>query len=51
LGYKLCKIKSKGKLMIAEKRGQNPRKIVIPTKPGKFGLGKDKRGRFILNYG
>ena len=51
LGSKLCKIKSKGKLMVAEKRGQNLRKIVIPTKPGKFGLGKDKRGRLTLNYG
>ena len=51
LGSKLCKIKSKGKVMVAEKRGQNPRKIVIPERPSKFGLGKDKRGRFILNYG
>ncbi len=60
---KLCKIKSKGKLGVAEKRGQNPRKIVIPERPSRFGYGKprrnvsdilrgrDKRGRFILNYG
>lgn len=45
---KLSKIKSKGKLAV---RGQNPQKIVIPQKPGKFGSGKDKRGRLILNYG
>ena len=63
LHSKLCKIKSKGKVMVAEKRGQNftpyrnkvsgtgPRKIVIPERPSKFGFGKDKRGRLILNYG
>jgi len=48
---KLCKIKSKGKILVAEKRGQNPKKIVILERPSRFGLGKDKRGRFILNYG
>ena len=47
---KLCKIKSKGKIVVAEKRGQNPKKIVIPERPSRFGLGKDKRGRIILNY-
>ncbi|MEW6407892.1 MAG: hypothetical protein AB1465_04335 [Patescibacteria group bacterium] len=51
LHSKLSKIKSKGKILVAEKRGQNPRKIVVPERPGKFGLGKDKRGRCILNYG
>lgn len=63
LHSKLCKIKSKGKVLVAEKKGQsrrsvfdtlgdrNPRRIVVPEKPSKFGLGKDKRGRFILNYG
>ena len=64
LHSKLCKIKSKGKLAIASKNGQNlyppkfceaklrrARKIVIPERTSKFGLGKDKRGRFILNYG
>lgn len=50
LHSKLCKIKSKGKLAVAGRKSQNPRKIVIPAKPGKFGLGKDKRGRLILNY-
>ena len=51
LHSKLCKIKSKGKILVAEKRGQNPKKIVILERPSRFGLGKDKRGRFILNYG
>jgi len=51
LGSKLCKIKSKGKIAVVSKKGQNPQKIVIPERPSKFGLGKDKRGRLILNYG
>ena len=48
---KLCKLKSKGKIAIASKKGQNPQKIVIPERPSRFGLGKDKRGRLVLNYG
>lgn len=51
LGSKLCKIKSKGKMTVAEKKGQSPRKIVIPERPSKFGLGKNKKGGLILNYG
>ena len=50
LHSKLCKIKSKGKIAVAEKRGQNPRKIVIPERPSRFGLGKDKRGRLLVGY-
>ena len=50
LHSKLCKIKSKGKIVVAEKRGQNPRKIVIPKRPNRFGLGKDKRGRLSVGY-
>jgi hypothetical protein len=50
LHSKLCKIKSKGKIMVAEKRGQNPKKIVIPERPSRFGLGKDKRGRLSVGY-
>ncbi|MDP1538657.1 MAG: hypothetical protein Q8M00_01355 [bacterium] len=41
----------KGKIAVASKKGQNPQKIVIPERPSRFGLGKDKRGRLILNYG
>jgi len=51
LHSKLCKLKSKGKLTIATKQGQGSQKIVVPQKRSKFGLGKDKRGKFILNYG
>ena len=59
---KLCKLKSKGKLAIAGKKGQNftpyrnkvsgagPQKIVIPERPSRFGLGKDKRGRLSVGY-
>lgn len=50
LHSKLCKIKSKGKVTVAERKGQNPKRIIIPQKPSRFGLGKDKKGRFILNY-
>lgn len=50
LHSKLCKIKSKGKVAVAERRGQKSRKIVIPERPSGFGLGKDKRGRLIVTY-
>lgn len=50
LGSKLCKIKSKGKIAVASKKGQNPQKIVIPERPSRFGLGKDKRGRLSVGY-
>jgi len=48
---KLCKIKSKGKLAVVGKKGQNPKRIIVPIGKSKFGLGKDKRGRIVLNYG
>ncbi|MCG2688580.1 hypothetical protein L6250_03025 [Candidatus Parcubacteria bacterium] len=51
LHSKLCKIKSKGKLAVAKRKGVNSKKIVIPAKLSKFGLGKNKRGGLILNYG
>ena len=51
LHSKLCKIKSKGKLAMVGRLGQNPKRIAIPGGKSKFGLGKDKRGRIILNYG
>ncbi len=60
---KLCKIKSKGKIAVASKKGQNlyppkfsegklrrARKIVISERPNKFGLNKDKRGRLSVGY-
>ncbi len=48
---KLCKIKRRGKLAAAGKESQGARKILIPQKSTKFGLGKNKKGKFILNYG
>jgi len=47
---KLCTIKNKGKIVVANKKGQNPKKIVIPERPSRFGLGKDKRGRLSVGY-
>ena len=62
LHSKLCKIKSKGKLTVASQRrgssdwatgkeGQGARKIIIPQRPTKLGIGRNKKGKFILNYG
>lgn len=48
LHSKLCKIKSKGKLAMAGKKGQNPSKIVVSK--NSLLLGRDKRGRLTLNY-
>lgn len=45
LHLKLCKIKDKGKNILAGKGDQ------CPQKPNKFGLDKNKKGRLILNYG
>lgn len=50
LHSKLCKMKSKGKIAVAERKSQNPPKIVIAEKSSKFGLGKDKKGRMVLEY-
>ncbi len=50
LRSKLCKIKSKGKVAVVSKKGQNSQKIIIPERPSRFGLGKDKRGRLLVGY-
>ena len=50
LGSKLCKMKSKGKLTVAGKRSRCSQKIVISEKTGKFGLGKNEKGRLTLSY-
>ena len=50
LHSKLCKIKSKGKIAVAGRQGQSSGKIVIPEKLTKFGHGKNKKGRLLLNY-
>ena len=59
---KLCNIKDKGKLIAARKKDRNlhlvrsqkffngARKIVLPERLSRFGLGKDKKGKLILNY-
>lgn len=49
---KICHLKNKGMLEAAKIKVGDDRKkkIVIPEKPNKFGLGKNKKGRFLLNY-
>lgn len=47
---KLCRLKGKGKLEVAKRRVNKPQKIVVREKMPKFGLGKDRRGRFLLGY-
>lgn len=49
---KLCKIRNKGKVAVAEHKSQNSsrRKIIIPLSKSGFGLGKNKRGRLLLDY-
>lgn len=49
---KTCHLKGKGKLQVAKMKvgSGNKRKIVIAESPSKFGLGKNKKGRFILDY-
>lgn len=47
---KLCEIKSKGKMAVAGRRSRGSQRVAIPQKPGKFGLGKDKKGRLVLDY-
>ena len=49
--FKLCKIKSKGRVAVAGQKGQNPRKIIVPLGKNGLGLGKNKKGRLILTYG
>lgn len=48
LHSKLCQIKSKGKSAVAKSYTQKPKKIVISE--SKLSLGRDKKGRMILNY-
>lgn len=47
---KLCHLRGKGKLEAAKRKVDEPKKIVVPEKMPKFGLGKDREGRFILEY-
>lgn len=50
LHSKLGLLRGKGKLEVAERKVSEPKKIVVPEKMPKFGLGKDRAGRFILEY-
>lgn len=49
---RICRLKGKGKLEAAKMKvcDSPKRKVVIPEKPNKFGLGKNKKGRFLLDY-
>lgn len=50
LHSKLCLLRGRGKLEVAKRKVDKPKKIVVPEKMPKFGLGKDRQGRFILGY-
>ena len=50
LRAKLCSLRGKGKLAVAKRKVDKPKKIVVPEKIPQFGRGKDKRGRFLLEY-
>ncbi len=47
---KMCFLRGKGKLEVAKRKVDKPKKIVVSEKMPKFGLGKDRDGRFILEY-
>jgi Mn-dependent DtxR family transcriptional regulator len=47
---KLCFLRGMGKLEVARRKVDKPKKIVIPEKIPGFGLGKDRKGRFLLEY-
>lgn len=48
LNSKLCKIKNKGKMILAVRQGQSPKKIVINK--NLLSLGRNKKGRLTLSY-
>jgi len=50
LHSKLCVLRGKGKLEAARRKVDKPGKIAVPNKLPKFGLGKDRGGKFILEY-
>ena len=47
---KLCLLRGKGKLEVAKRKVDKSKKIVVSEKMPKFGLGKDTKGRFLLEY-
>ncbi|MDP3043374.1 MAG: hypothetical protein Q8N21_03150 [bacterium] len=50
LHSKLAVFRGKGKLEAAKRKVNKPSKIVVSKKMPKFGLGKDRDGKFILEY-
>ena len=50
LHSKLAVLRGKGKLEAAKRKVNKSSKIVVSNKMPKFGLGKDTKGRFILEY-
>ena len=47
---KLCFLRGKGKLEVAKRKVDDPKKIVVSGKIPEFGFGKDRKGRFLLEY-
>jgi len=47
---KLAVLRGKGKLEAAKRKVNKPNKIVVSNKMPKFGLGKNSKGRFLLEY-
>ena len=47
---KLCRLRGKGKLEAAKRKVDKSKKIVVSEKIPGFGLGKDRKGRFLLEY-
>lgn len=50
--FRICYLKNKGRLEAAKMKvgSASERKAVVPERPLKFGLGKNKKGRFLLDY-
>jgi len=47
---KMCFMKGKGRLEAARRKVDQAKKVVVSEKIPGFGLGKDRKGRFILEY-
>jgi len=50
LHSKLAVLRGKGRLEAAKRKVNESKKIVVSEKMPKFGLGKDRKGRFLLEY-
>ena len=47
---KLCFLRGKGKIEAAKRKVDKSKKVVVSKKIPGFGLGKDRKGRFLLEY-